>query len=313
MPSLFPKPEERSLTMTQDLQFRAGCVGLFGQTNVGKSTLLNALLGKKLVITSAKPQTTRCSIRCILTTAEAQVVFVDTPGLHEARTTLGRQLLRESRRSLRGLDVVVYVVEPWGGVREQDRRPVDRLAGEGIPLLLLVNKTDAAKRNDLEETLLAYAALGVFSELIPVSARTGAGLDDALRTLIRYLPTSPPLFPPDTSCDRGEAFLVEERIREKVTDLTYAELPHSVAVRVKWLRERDDGLVEIKAEIVVDRESQKGIVIGKGGRLIKRIGTLARADIEALLGRKVFLELIVSVLPGWTKDEGEVRQLTGAS
>jgi GTP-binding protein Era len=299
--------------MTQDSQFRAGYVGVFGQTNVGKSTLLNALLGEKVVITSAKPQTTRCSVRCVLTTAEAQVVFVDTPGLHTAKTLLGRHLLRESRRSIRGLDMAAYVVEPWRRVKDQDRDAIARLTGEGFPLLLLVNKIDTARGNDLEETLLAYASLEAFAELIPVSARTGDGLDDALRTLIRYLPTSPPLFPLDTRCDRAEAFLIEERIREKVTDLTYAEIPHSVAVRVKWLREREDGMVEIKAEIVVDRESQKGIVIGKGGRLIKRIGILARADIEAFLGRRVFLELLVSVVPGWTKDEGEVRQLTGVS
>ncbi len=299
--------------MTQDLPFRAGYVGLFGQTNVGKSTLLNALLGEKLVITSAKPQTTRCSVRCVLTTADAQLVFVDTPGLHRAKTLLGRQLLRESRRSARGIDLAVYVVEPWRRVKDEDRHAIESLALGGFPVVLVVNKIDAARGNDLEETLLAYAELGVFAELIPVSARTAKGLDDLVKTLTRLLPPSPPLFAPDVKCDRGEAFLIQEWIREKATELTYEEIPHSLAVRVKWLEERSDGLVEIKAEIIVDRESQKGIVIGKGGRLIKRIGTLARADIEAYLGRKVFLELAVTVLPGWTKDEGEVRQLTGVS
>ncbi|MEN6368557.1 MAG: GTPase Era [Thermotogota bacterium] len=299
--------------MTQDLQFRAGYVGLFGQTNVGKSTLLNAVLGEKVVITSAKPQTTRCSIRCVLTTAEAQIVFVDTPGLHRAKTLLGRQLLRESHRSARGLDLAVYVVEPWRRVENEDRQAIGGLAQEGFPLILAVNKIDLARGNDLEETLLAYAELGAFAELIPVSARTSKGLDDLVKTLTRYLPPSPVLFSPDVKCDRGEAFLIQELIREKVTELTYDEVPHSLAVRVKWVEERDDGLVEIKAEIIVDRESQKGIVIGKGGKLIKRIGTLARADIETFLGHRVFLELAVTVLPGWTKNEREVRQLTGAS
>ncbi len=299
--------------MTQDLQFRAGYVGLFGQTNVGKSTLLNAVLGEKVVITSAKPQTTRCSIRCVLTTAEAQIVFVDTPGLHRAKTLLGRQLLRESHRSARGLDLAAYVVEPWRRVKDEDRQAIENLAREGFPLILVVNKIDVARGNDLEETLLAYAKLEALAEVIPVSARTGKGLDDLVKTLTRYLPPSPALFSPDVRCDRGEAFLIEELIREKATELTYEEVPHSLAVRVKWVEKRSDGLVEIKAEIVVDRESQKGIVIGKGGRLIKRIGTRARADIEAFLGRRVFLELAVTVLPGWTKDEHEVRQLTGAS
>lgn len=286
---------------------------MLGRTNVGKSTLVNALLGEKVVITSAKPQTTRCSVRCVLTLAAAQIVFVDTPGLHEAKTLLGRQLLRESRRSTRGLDVAAYVVEPCRRVRDEDRNVIGQLVRAGVPVVLIVNKTDLARGNDLEETLLAYAEVQGVAELVPVSARTGAGLDELLAVLMRYLPVSPALFPPEVKCDRGEAFLIEERIREKVTDLTYSEVPHSLAVRVTWVEERDDGLMHVKAEIVVDKESQKGIVIGKGGRLIKRIGTLARADIEAFLGRRVFLELAVAVLPGWTRDERDVRQLTGAS
>jgi GTP-binding protein Era len=293
--------------------YRSGFVGLLGQTNVGKSTFLNAVMQEKLVITSAKPQTTRNNIRCILSTPAAQVVFVDTPGLHSPRNRLGHHLVREAYRSLRELDVLVYMVEPSGKVEPFDRAALERLERTKTPRLLLVNKIDVARGNALEETLLAYATLERFEELIPVSARTGAGLDDALRTIVSYLPELPPMFPPDVHCDRAETFLIEELIREKVTDLTYEEIPYSVAVRAKWLHEREDGMIEIRAEIVVARDSQKGIVIGKGGRLIRRIGTLARADIERLLGRHVFLDLIVSVESGWTGNDSEIRELTGTA
>jgi GTP-binding protein Era len=291
--------------------YRCGFAGLLGQTNVGKSTFLNAIMHRKLVITSSKPQTTRNNIRCVLTSDDAQVVFVDTPGLHSPRNKLGHHLARETYRSLREIDLLVYMVEPAGRISEFDRRALDRLRQTEVPRILLVNKIDLAKGNDLEETLLAYAATDEFAELVPVSARTGVGLDDALRTIVSYLPESPPLFPPEVHCDREENFLIEEMIREKVTELTYEELPYSVAVRVRWFHEREDGLVEIRAEIIVDRESQKAIVIGKGARLIRKIGTLARTDIERLLGRHVYLDLIVSVAAGWTRDDSEIRQLTG--
>jgi GTP-binding protein Era len=306
--------QDDRLTMLNDKpSYRSGLAGLLGQTNVGKSTFLNAVMREKLVITSAKPQTTRNNIRCVLSTEEAQVIFVDTPGLHAPRTKLSHHLTRETYRSLRELDVLVYMVEPSGRVDEFDRRALGRLEREECPHLLIVNKIDIAKGNALEETLLAYAALDRFEELIPVSARTGVGLDDALRTIISYLPATPPLFPPDVRCDRAEGFMIEELIREKATDLTYEEIPYSIAVRVKWIHEREDGLVEIRAEIVVDRDSQKGILIGKGAHLIRRIGTTARADIERMLGRRVFLDLTVSVESGWTNNDAEIRQLTGTS
>ncbi len=287
-----------------------GIVAVVGQTNVGKSTFLNAVLGRKLLITSAKPQTTRNQIRCILNTEAAQIVFVDTPGLHRPKNRLGRHIVREAHRALRGIDAMLYMVEPWGKVIAADREAFERWEQPPFPVLLLVNKTDLARANQLEETLLAYADTGWFAELIPISAMQREGLDDVVKTLTSYLPERPPLFPEDLASERDESFLISELIREKVTRLTYQEIPHSVAVRVKWLHEREDGLVEIKAEIVVDRPSQKGIVVGKGASLIKRIGTLARSDIEALLGHRVYLDLIVQVEPHWTKDERRIQQLT---
>jgi len=289
---------------------KIGIVAVVGQTNVGKSTFLNAVLGRKLLITSEKPQTTRNRIRCVLNAERAQIVFVDTPGLHRPRNRLGRHILREAHRALRGIDAMLYLVEPWGEVIAADRQAFARWGTPEFPILLLVNKIDLAKGNQLEETLLSYEATGLFAELIPISATKGVGLDDVVRTLTGYLPQGPPLFPEDVESEQGEPFLVSELIREKVVRLTYQEIPHSIAVRVKWFRERDDGLVEISAEVLVDRASQKGIVVGKGGSLIKRIGTLARTEIEAMLGSRVHLDLIVKVDAHWTKDEDRIRQLT---
>jgi len=289
---------------------RVGFVGVLGQTNVGKSTFLNAVLGEKLLITSSKPQTTRNRIRCVLTTETSQIVFLDTPGLHRPANRLGRHILREAYRSLRGLNVLLYMVEPWGGIHELDREALERMKEFDGPILLLVNKIDTAKRNALEETLLAYAATGNFDELIPISAVRGDGLQDTILTIGRHLPKGEPLFSEDVKFDSGEGFLISELIREKAIRMTYRELPYSIAVRVKWFRERDDGLIEIKAELIVERDSQKGILVGKGGRMVRQIGTRARQDIERLLGARVFLELIVKVRPNWTRSAEGIRQLT---
>jgi len=293
-------------------EYRSGFVGVLGQTNVGKSTFLNAILGEKLLITSTKPQATRNRIRCVLTTDRAQIVFVDTPGLHHPKTKLSRHLVREAYRGLRGLDVLLYVIEAWGRLDPFDQEIMERLGKEGPPIILLVNKIDIARRGSLEETLVAYAGTERFAELIPISATQGTGLDDALKTLIDYLPVHPPLFPPEVKYDHTEEFLIGELIREKATELTHRELPYSMAVRVKWIIERDDGIVEIKAEIITERESQKGIIIGKGAHRIKEIGMRARAEIEKFLGRRVYLELVAKVKPSWTRDEEKIRELTGS-
>jgi len=291
--------------------FRSGFVGILGQTNVGKSTFLNAVMGQKLVITSPKPQTTRNRVRCIYTTEEAQIVFVDTPGLHRPRNRLGRHLVREAFRALRGLDVLVYVVEPWRSVRSQDRLLLDQVTSADRPTLLLVNKIDLARGNDLEETLLAYESTGIFAELIPISAAKGTNLDEALRTILVYLPEGQPHFPADTRVDQSDEFLVAELIREKVIRHTSQEIPYSTAVRVKWLTGREDGLLDIQAEIIVEKDSQKGIIIGARASMIKEIGTEARSDIESLLGTRVFLDLRVSIQKGWTHDERAIERLAG--
>ena len=286
---------------------RTGFVAVLGQTNVGKSTFLNAAVGKKLLITSNKPQTTRNRIRCVLTTDEAQIVFVDTPGLHRPGDSLSRRILREAKRGLRGMDVLVYMVEPWGEIPKLDKLVFDEWKDLEVPIILLVNKIDRAKGSKLAETLVAYEKTNLFAELIPVSAMRYQGIDDVIETISKYLSPGMTLFPSDQKSDQTEDFLIGELIREKVFRLTHREVPYSTAVRLKWFSQRDDGIVEIKAEIIVERDSQKGILIGKGGQMIKKIGSLARTDIENLLGQRVFLETIVKVHANWTNDSDQIE------
>jgi GTP-binding protein Era len=291
--------------------FKSGFVAVLGQTNVGKSTFLNAIFGRKLLITSDKPQATRNRVRLVLTREDAQIVFIDTPGLHRPSNLLSREVLREAFRALRGVDLIAYMIEPWGEVTAYDRTVIDRLRDGESPAILLVNKIDLARGNALEETLLAYDATDAFIELIPISSTSGKNLDDALETMIRHLPDGAPLFPEDGLADPSERFLLAELIREKVYRFTHQEVPYAVAVSIRHFDERDDGLMEITADVIVDKASQKGIVIGAGGRRIKEIGSAARKDIEALLGTRVFLELKVKVIRGWTKDRQLIRELTG--
>jgi GTP-binding protein Era len=291
--------------------FRAGFVGVLGQTNVGKSTFLNAVMGEDLLITSSKPQATRNRVRCIYTNDASQIVFIDTPGLHHPHNLLSRHILREAFRVLRGIDLLLYMVEPWGKVSRYDRTLLERLEEEDRPIILLVNKIDLARGNALEETLLAYDATGKFSELIPISARKKKNLDDVLRTIISYLPAKSPIVPPEVKIDRSDEFMISEIIRENVFQSTFQEVPYATAVWIKWLHEREDGLLEIKAEIIVDSKSQKGIIIGKRGGMIKQIGAGSRTKIESLFGTHVFLELMVQVRKGWTKDEQDIERFTG--
>ncbi len=298
------------------MQHRAGFVGVLGQTNVGKSTLLNAIMGEKLLITSPKPQTTRNRVRCVYTVPNAQIVFVDTPGLHRPTNKLSRYILREAFRALRGVDLIYYVVEPWAKVAVYDARVLEQMEIGKVPVFLLVNKVDVAQRNAVEETLLAYNELDRFEELFPVSAKrgleTGKSLEDLLATTIARLPEAEAIFPQDVRIDQSDEFLVEELVREKVFLYAREEIPYSVAVRVKSIDPRDnDDLLDIRAELLVERDSQKGILIGKRGAMIKRIGSEARQDIEALFGCRVFLDLKVNVLKGWTRDSQAIDDLAG--
>lgn len=294
------------------MSYKAGIVAVVGKTNVGKSTFINAILGKKVVIVSDRPQTTRNRIRCIYTTDRAQIVFGDTPGLHRPVNKLSAHILREAFRALAGVDVLLYMTEASGEVDPYDQEVLPRIRTLPCPKLLLVNKIDQAKGNQLPETLLAYEKLGIFDELVPISCTKGKNLDRALELVIKYLPEGEPLFPADMTTDRPLEFMVAELIREKIFHLTYQEIPYSTAVVVEEIREREDKpLLEIYATILVARDSQKPIVIGRGGQKLKEIGRHARLELEALLGKKVFLSLRVKVRPKWTEDEAEIARLAG--
>lgn len=227
---------------------------------------------------------------------------------------LSAHLLKEAFRALAGVDEVVYMVEPTGKVDEYDETVLPRIQALPCPKVLLVNKIDLAKGNELPETLLAYDRLGIFQDLVPISAKRGTNLERALQVIIGHLPEGEPLFPPDLPLptDRPLEFFVAELIREKIFHLTYQEIPYSTAVVVEEIREREDKpLIEVYATIYVAKDSQKGIVIGAGGQKLKEIGRLARLELEAMLGKKVFLSLQVKVRPKWTEDEKEIVRLTG--
>ncbi len=289
--------------------FKAGIVAVVGKTNVGKSTFINSLIGRKVVIVSDRPQTTRNRIRCILNTPEAQIVFVDTPGLHRPVNKLSEALVKEAMRALAGIDELVYITEPTGGIDPFDEQVMPRIKELPCPKILLVNKVDLAKGNQLPETLVAYDSLGIFQELVPISCTRGKNLDRALKVIIRYLPEGEPLFPQEMPTDKPLEFIVAELIREKIYHFTYQEIPYSTAVVVEEIREREDKpLIEIYATIYVAKDSQKGIIIGRGGQRLKEIGRAARLDIEALLGKKVYLALQVRVKKNWTEDEALISQ-----
>jgi len=292
--------------------FRSGVAAVLGKTNVGKSTFINAAMGRKLVIVSDRPQTTRNRIRCVYTSDEAQVVFVDTPGLHRPVNELSSRIVKEAHRALAGVDVLVYLTEPWGRVDAYDQEMMPRLAKLPCAKVLLVNKIDQARGNALPETLLAYDELDVFDELVPVSSARGTGISEALQVIVNKLPEGEPLFPAGERTDRPLEFIASELVREKVYQLTYEELPYSVAVVVDHIAERKDKpLMEIRALIYVARDSQKAIVIGAGGRKLKEIGQRARNDLEIMLGQQVFLDLKVKVRPRWPENPGEVARFTG--
>jgi GTP-binding protein Era len=290
---------------------KSGLVALVGRPNVGKSTLLNGLLGRKLAIVSDKPQTTRSVVRGVLHRPEGQAVLVDTPGLHKPRTLLGQRLNDLVRGTLAEVDLVCLLVDAAAGVGAGDRFLAAELEKISTPKLCVVNKMDAASRPRLAAALQAAAELGNWAEVVPVSARTGEQLDLLVELVLRHLPEGRPLYPEGHLTDEPEQHLVAELIREKALALVRDELPHSVAVLVEEMGpdpERDDLLV-IRAFLFVERASQKPIVVGRGGGVLREIGTRARAELEALLGIHVYLDLRVKVAKEWQRDPRQLSRL----
>jgi GTP-binding protein Era len=290
---------------------KSGLVALVGRPNVGKSTLLNALLGQKLAITSDKPQTTRSAVRGVLHRPEGQIVLVDTPGLHKPRTLLGQRLNDLVRGTLSEVDLVVQLVDAAAGVGAGDRFLAAELAKVDTAKLCVVNKVYAASRAKMVAALQAAAALGDFAEIVPVSARDGTQLDLLVELILRHLPEGRPLYPEGHTSDEPEQHLVAELIREKALAVVRDELPHSVAVLVEEMGpdpEREDLLV-IRAFLFVERASQKPIVLGRGGSVLRDIGTRARAELEALFGTQVYLDLRVKVAKEWQRDPRQLSRL----
>jgi len=301
----------------------AGAIALVGRPNAGKSTLLNQVIGEKVSITAAKPQTTRNRVVGILTRADAQVVLVDTPGIHAARSRMNRAMVRTAKASLSDVDGICWVVDGIKAVEriERNRPIIDRasehitglFAESGTPIYVALNKVDQTPKPKLLPLMAAIAQHLPGAEIVPISALTGDGVDALVDLWAAGLPEGPALFPEDQIMDGSERFLVSELIREKLFRLTEQEIPYSTAVEIETFdesqREDEKPRVEIFARILVERDSQKGIVIGKGGALLKRVGSMARKDIQRLLGAHVYLELHVSVKSKWTNNPRLLHEL----
>jgi GTP-binding protein Era len=293
--------------MTDNKNFRSGFISIVGRPNVGKSTLLNALLGEKIAITSDKPQTTRNKIIGIVNQQNAQLVFMDTPGIHKPMHKMNEAMVKTALATYSEVDVILMLVEaterPGGG----DRFIIETLSQVKTPVFLLINKVDLIKKDALLPLIQEYSTLYNFAEIIPVSALK-KDLGELLDNVLKRLPMGPKYFPDDQLTDQPERFVVAEMIREKVFELTKDEIPYSTAVVIEEMKEEPE-ITRITAIIYVERDSQKGILIGKGGAMLKQIGTLARRDAEKLLGAKIFLQLWVKVKKGWREDDRMLKNI----
>ncbi len=289
-------------------KFRSGYAAIVGRPNVGKSTLLNTILGEKVSIVTPMPQTTRNRITGIRTQPDSQIIFLDTPGIHKPRQMLGETMNRLAYASLDEVEVVLFMVEPEAP-GSGDIFILEKLKEISKPVFLVINKADTVKKIELLPVIDAYNKLCPFAEVIPVSALRNEGVDVLIEAILKYLPEGPQFYPGDIVTDQMERFMASEIIREKIMENTREEVPHSAAVEIEEWTEREEGLVFIRANIYIERDGQKGIIIGKNGSRLKSIGTRARHDIEGLLGTKVFLELWVKIKKDWRGDERALREL----
>jgi GTP-binding protein Era len=295
---------------TAAVPHRAGYVAIVGRPNVGKSTLLNALVGVKLAIVTPKPQTTRNRIVGIRTLPEGQVIFLDTPGIHEARSTLNRRMVDVARKTLGDAEVAIWVLDATAGIMRGERELGRTLAELGHPTIVVLNKSDAVPRPALLPLMAELGALLPGREVLPTSARDGDNVELLLRTVIATLPEGPRIYPEDELTAEPERFLVQEMVREQLFLQTAEEVPYGTAVVVdSFSEQRERGLLVIKATVLVDRESHKGIVIGSGGQRLKEIGRRARLELEAFFDVKVFLELFVRVERDWAENPRRLKEL----
>jgi GTPase len=287
---------------------RAGFVAIIGRPNAGKSTLLNRFVGQKVAIVTSKPQTTRNRIQGIVTRPEGQIVFIDTPGLHEGDTALNRQMMREVAAALEGIDVLLMMIDASRTLPHADSLLLERGRRFQGKAILALNKIDRVPKPKLLPLMDVFAKEFPFAALVPISALKGDGCDDLLKEILKNLPEGEPFFPEDQVTDQPERFLVGEIIREKAIDLTYHEVPHALAVVVEQFEETPK-ILRIQATLNVERDSQKKILIGHKGEMLKKVGTAARKELETLLGTKIFLGLFVKVTPDWRENPQKVREL----
>ena len=279
--------------------YKSGFVAIVGRPNVGKSTLLNRIVGQKIAIMSDKSQTTRNKIQGVYTTDEAQIVFIDTPGIHKPKHRLGDFMVATAYSAMREVDIVMFMVSADMKRGRGDDLIIERLKQSSVPVYLVINKIDTIHPDELLEIIDDYSKQMDFAEIVPISATEGNNFERLMETLVAQMPEGPQYFPEDQVTDHPERFIVSELIREKVLFFTRDEVPHSVAVTIESMKRNENNKIEIQATIIVERDSQKGIIIGKGGKMLKLIGTKARLDIENLLGSKVYLELWAKVQKDW--------------
>lgn len=290
--------------------FKSGFIGIIGRPNVGKSTLLNAIIGERIAITTHKPQTTRNRIMGIKNTEKGQLIFLDTPGIQKATTPLNQLMVTTATDTFRSADILLLLAEATFGVHRDDRLIIDSLSIIKLPVILLINKIDLIRKKDLLPVIEQFQHLFSFSEIIPISALTGDGLPVLIEQILRLLPEGPRYFPEDMVTDRTERFIAAEIIREKIILLTHQEIPYATAVVVDSFKEDEEkNLIRIQATINVSKNSQKGILIGRKGSMLKNIGTQARLNMENFFAARIYLELFIRVMKDWTHDAHMLKEL----
>ena len=278
---------------------KSGMIAIVGRPNVGKSTLTNALVGEKIAIVTNKPQTTRNRICAVLNRGDSQFVFIDTPGLHRARTKLGDYMVGVVKQSVADVDAVMLLVEPIANVGGPEEELIGRIRALGVPAVLVINKIDTVKKEDLLAVMRAYQAAHDFQAIVPISAKNGEGVEDLLTVLAGFLPEGPQLFPEGMVTDQPERQVMAEILREKLLLCLDQEIPHGTAVEITRFSERDNEIIDVDATIYCEKTSHKGIIIGKNGAMLKKISSLARQDMEAFMGARVYLETWVKVKENW--------------
>lgn len=287
---------------------KSGFVSLIGRPNVGKSTLMNRLIGQKIAITSNKPQTTRNRIQTVYTDEKGQIVFLDTPGIHKAKNKLGEYMVNVAENTLKEVDVVLWLVEPTTFIGAGERHIAEQLQKIKTPVILVINKVDTVKKEEILQFIDTYRQIYDFAEIIPVSALKGINTDDVIETIFKYLPYGPMFYDEDTVTDQPMRQIVAELIREKALRSLNEEIPHGIAVYIDTMKERPSGdMIDIEATIVCERESHKGIIIGKQGQMLKKIGTLARREVEEMMGVKINLKLWVKVRKEWRDSDVQLK------